>query len=105
MARPPLLSAEQITKALSDIPLWRLSDDTPPPKIVRELSAANFVAAVGIINAIAILAESADHHPDILLYGWNKVRVSLSTHDQGGLTELDIALAKKIDELLLDRFL
>jgi 4a-hydroxytetrahydrobiopterin dehydratase len=40
-----------------------------------------------------------DHHPDVLLYGWNKVRVILSTHDRGGITELDIALAKKIEQL------
>ncbi|MCS7170175.1 MAG: 4a-hydroxytetrahydrobiopterin dehydratase, partial [Candidatus Kapabacteria bacterium] len=39
------------------------------------------------------------HHPDLLLYGWNKLRVILSTHDRGGITELDITLAKKIEQL------
>jgi 4a-hydroxytetrahydrobiopterin dehydratase len=40
-----------------------------------------------------------DHHPDLFVYGWNKLRITLSTHDQGGLTILDIQLAKKIDAL------
>jgi 4a-hydroxytetrahydrobiopterin dehydratase len=52
-----------------------------------------------VVNAIALLAETMDHHPDLFVYGWNKLRITLSTHDQGGLTILDIQLAKKIDAL------
>jgi 4a-hydroxytetrahydrobiopterin dehydratase len=44
-----------------------------------------------------VLAEAANHHPDILLHGWNRVRLELSTHSQGGLTEADFALARQID--------
>jgi 4a-hydroxytetrahydrobiopterin dehydratase len=51
------------------------------------------------VSAVGVLAETADHHPDILIHGWNKVKITLSTHDQGGLTELDFALAAKIDAL------
>jgi 4a-hydroxytetrahydrobiopterin dehydratase len=95
MARPDLLSPEFISEALANLPLWQKEDKS----IVRHISAANFVAAVGIINAIAILAEQLDHHPDVLLFGWNKLKITLSTHDQGGLTELDFKLAKKIEDL------
>lgn len=78
--------------------MWRQPEDNRK-SIVREIGAANFVAAVGIINSIALLAEKLDHHPDILLYGWNKLRITLSTHDVGGLTELDFTLAAQIDGL------
>ena len=102
MPRPELLNEDDIAYRLNKLPDWHLMDSTVPPKrIVREISAPNFVSAVGIINAVAVLAEVADHHPDILLYGWNKLRITLSTHDRGGLTELDFALAHKIEELQL----
>ncbi len=92
MARPQLLDEKEIQRKLEQFPDWKRKDKT----IVREISAANFAAAIGIVNAIAILAESSDHHPDILIYGWNKIRISLSTHDQGGLTDNDFDLAKKL---------
>ncbi|MBI2794670.1 MAG: 4a-hydroxytetrahydrobiopterin dehydratase [Ignavibacteria bacterium] len=95
MARPTLMSEEELGEHLKDIPLWRRDGAT----IVREVPCSDFAAAIGLVNAIALLAEKADHHPDILVYGWNKVRITLSTHDQGGLTILDIRLAKSIDAL------
>ena len=49
---------------------------------------------------MAELAEQANHHPDILVHGWNRVRLELSTHSQGGLTEADFAIAGRIDGLL-----
>ncbi len=98
--RPPLLDRAMIEHLLGQHPLWRLEQDPPPPaKIVREIVAPNFLAAVGLINAIALAAEKLDHHPDILLYGWNKLRISTTTHDQGGLTELDFKLAGEIDAI------
>jgi 4a-hydroxytetrahydrobiopterin dehydratase len=98
MARPSLLDADTIAEHLSDAPLWSMHGST----IQREFPTSNFAAAIGLVNAIAILAEQADHHPDILVYGWNKVRVTLSTHDQGGLTILDFRLAKAIDALSIN---
>lgn len=89
------MSEEELGEHLKDIPLWRRDGAT----IVREIPCSDFAAAIGLVNAIALLAEKADHHPDILVYGWNKVRITLSTHDQGGLTILDIRLAKNIDSL------
>ncbi len=65
--------------------------------IVREWKLADFAAALAFVNRVAALAEAANHHPDILLHGWNRVRLELSTHSQGGLTEADFALARQID--------
>lgn len=80
------------------LPFWRLEERT----IVRTFPGGTFVSVVGILNSIAILAEKADHHPDLRIYGWNKLDVTLSTHDQGGLTELDFNLAREIDALRFD---
>ncbi len=51
------------------------------------------------VSKVAALAEEANHHPDILVHGWNKVRLTLSTHSEGGLTDADHALARRIDEV------
>ena len=74
---------------------WRRSGRA----IDREWAFDDFAAAVSFVNRVAEVAEAANHHPDILVHGWNKVRLELSTHSQGGLTEADFALAAKIDEL------
>jgi 4a-hydroxytetrahydrobiopterin dehydratase len=95
MPRPTLASEEYIQSELGDLPFWTRQERS----IVREYAAPNFASVVGLVNAIAVLAEAMDHHPDLLIYGWNKLRVTLSTHDRGGLTELDFRLAKKIEEL------
>ncbi len=95
MPRQTLCDEQEIELFLSNLPLWERDDKL----INRELVFSNFVAAVGAINSIAVLAEVADHHPDVLIYGYNKLRISLSTHDKGGLTKADFELAKKIDDL------
>ena len=64
-----------------------------PAAIVREWKFDDFAAAIAFVDRVAELAEGANHHPDILLHGWNKVRLTLSTHSEGGLTEADFALA------------
>ncbi|MGB9771729.1 MAG: 4a-hydroxytetrahydrobiopterin dehydratase [Candidatus Kapaibacteriota bacterium] len=95
MSRPPLLNEDEIQEKLRELKFWTRKDNS----LVREIVADDFVSAIGIVNSIAIIAECLDHHPDILIYGWNKVRITTSTHDRGGLTELDFLLAKKIEEL------
>lgn len=95
MARPSILSESDIKFNLEDLDLWEFNENT----ISREIVASNFAMAVGIVNSIAIIAESLDHHPDILIYGWNKIRITTTTHDQGGLTNLDFELARKIEKL------
>ncbi len=95
MGRPPLLNEDEIHNELKLLPLWTRVDNV----IVREIVADDFVSAMGIAMAIGIIAESMDHHPDILIYGWNKLRVTTTTHDRGGLTALDFQLARKIENL------
>lgn len=70
--------------------------------IVCEVKAQDFAAAVALVNAIAAAAEAANHHPDILIHGWNRVRLALSTHSAGGLTDADFELARKLDGVLAD---
>jgi len=89
-----LLNDAQIEQHLQGS-AWRREDD----EIVRELKLADFAAAIALIDAVAELAEAANHHPDILVHGWNRVRLTLSTHSEGGLTDADFALAAQIDAL------
>jgi 4a-hydroxytetrahydrobiopterin dehydratase len=71
----------------------RLEDDV----IVRDLQFADFKEAIAFVNRIADIAEEANHHPDLLAHGWNKVRVTLSTHSERGITQNDRDLAGRID--------
>jgi 4a-hydroxytetrahydrobiopterin dehydratase len=75
---------------------WRREGET----IVRELQLRDFQEAIALVNRVAEAAERANHHPDILVHGWNKLRLQLSTHSQGGVTEADLALAAELDRLL-----
>lgn len=68
--------------------------------IVRDWKLPDFAAAIAFVNRVAELAERANHHPDILLHGWNGVRITLSTHSEGGVTDADLALAEAIDRLV-----
>jgi 4a-hydroxytetrahydrobiopterin dehydratase len=74
---------------------WQREGDT----IVRELKVDDFMSAVALVNRAAEVAEAANHHPDITIHGYNKVRFTLSTHSAGGLTEADFGLAQAIDQL------
>ena len=82
---------------MNEIPDWFLSDDAK--SIYREYIVKDFVAAVDFINAIAPVAEAENHHPDIHLTGYRKVRIDLNTHALGGVTENDLILAAKISAL------
>ena len=67
--------------------------------IVRDWEFPDFASACAFANAVADLAEVANHHPDLLAHGWNRVRVTISSHSAGGITDSDFALADAIDEL------
>lgn len=90
------LDATEIKLALANTPDWKKNGDV----ISRMFSFKDFPAAIKFVNAVAEVAEAAWHHPDIDVR-WNKVTLALTTHDAGGLTEKDFALAKKFDELSL----
>ena len=88
------LTAAQIKTALAALTDWQKRDKN----ITRTFVFKDFPAAIKFVNAVAKLAEKAWHHPDIDIR-WNKVTVTLTTHDAGGLTEKDFALAQKFDQL------
>jgi 4a-hydroxytetrahydrobiopterin dehydratase len=67
--------------------------------LVREWTLEDFPGAVRFVNAVAGLAESQGHHPDIELHSYNAVRLRLCTHSAGGITENDLELAERVDEL------
>ena len=67
--------------------------------IVRDLQFDDFAAAMAHVNRVAEAAEAVNHHPDILVHGWNKVRLTLSTHSAGGVTQADLDMARRLDDL------
>ncbi len=91
----PRLSEDQIALELSRHAEWSQTSDA----IQRTFAFKNFVEAMSLVNGVAALAEAANHHPDILIR-YNKVTLTLSTHDSGGITAKDFALASKIDGLV-----
>lgn len=68
-------------------------------ELVRDFEFKDFKEAMAFVGKVADLAEAANHHPDILVHGWNKVRLSLSTHSEGRITDNDHQLAARIDEV------
>jgi 4a-hydroxytetrahydrobiopterin dehydratase len=85
-------SDAEIAEALAGLPGWERVGD----EIVKQFELPSFPAAIAFVVRVGFLAEKADHHPDIDLR-WRKVRLALTTHDAGGLTELDFALAREIE--------
>jgi 4a-hydroxytetrahydrobiopterin dehydratase len=79
--------------------LRRIAWEREGDEIVREWRFDNFVEAIAFVNNVAEVAEEANHHPDILVHGWNKVRLALTNHAAGGLTDADFAVAARFDEL------
>ena len=68
---------------------------------MRDYQFKDFAQAVAFVNTVAEAAEEANHHPDILIHGWNNVRLTLTTHSEGKLTDNDRAMAERIDGLPL----
>ena len=91
------LTPTQIEMASKDAPDWKINSSG---QIEKTFSVTGFPQSLLFVNAVGLLAESKNHHPDILIQ-WNKVRLSLSTHDAGGLTSKDFELAKMINQLPL----
>jgi len=94
-----LLSDEEVERELAALDGWRLAVGDARRSIEREWTFEDFAAALRFVEEVGAAAEAVNHHPDILLHGWNKVRLTLSTHSQGGLTEADFRLAARIDAL------
>jgi 4a-hydroxytetrahydrobiopterin dehydratase len=88
------LTPALIKTSLGSVPDWKRKGAA----ITRTYQFKDFPAAIRFVNALAKLAEKAGHHPDIDIR-WNKVTLTLTTHDEGGLTQKDFDLAKHFDRL------
>lgn len=95
MARPPKLSEAQIQDRLPSLPGWEIREG----KLHKTFQFADFNAAWGFMTRVALIAEKMDHHPEWFNV-YRTVQVDLNTHDVGGITELDLELARKMDALL-----
>ena len=94
MAQP--LSADDRKEAMAALPGWQVVDDRDA--ITRTIKFKDFNEAWGFMNRVALVAEQMNHHPEWFNV-YNRVDITLSTHDAGGLTELDVKLAGTIDRL------
>ncbi|WP_158888684.1 4a-hydroxytetrahydrobiopterin dehydratase [Amycolatopsis anabasis] len=90
-----LLSDQAISEALEQLPEWRRDGNA----LARTAELADFPQAILVVNRVAEVAESANHHPDIDIR-WRTLTFRLSTHSDGGITENDVSLARRIDEVI-----
>ena len=88
------LSEEEVQRALEALPGWELDDG----KLHRSFEFSDFVGAFSFMSAVALRAERANHHPEWFNV-YNRVRVWLTTHDAGGISELDVSLARAMNTL------
>ncbi len=88
------LSDTEVRKALASLPGWKLNGK----QIERVFEFPDFVAAMKFVNRIADAAEAAQHHPDITI-NYNKVKLALISHDSGGVTQRDVKMAGRIDQV------
>ena len=90
-----LYTSDEIKNGLADLPGWEVRDGL----LTKTFTVKSFAHAVLFIGAIGQLAEAVNHHPDLSLFSYNKLTVSLSTHSAGGLTAKDFDLAGQIEKL------
>ena len=88
------LNLDQINSNLKNLNDWNYENDS----ITKQFQFKDFIEALAFVNTVGLEAEKMDHHPDILMFAWNKVKISISTHSAGGVKEKDFALAQKIEE-------
>ena len=88
------LDEKEVERRLGELPEWSRSGEA----ITRDFGCGDFAGSVEFVNRLTPVAEEMNHHPDLSI-SWNKVKVSLSTHSEGGITENDFTLAAKIDSL------
>ncbi len=93
------LSDKEIQEKLAHLKYWVLNSQG---QIEKKYEFKDFKESIFFVNAVAFLAEKLNHHPDILVL-WNKVILSVNTHDAGGITHLDFTLAESLDETLVKK--
>ena len=88
------LPDHEVDSALKELPTWTRDQKM----IVRRFEFADFADAMVFVNKVAEAAEEANHHPNIYI-SWNKVRMELTSHDSGGITQRDLRMARRIDSI------
>jgi 4a-hydroxytetrahydrobiopterin dehydratase len=91
----PLLDPEALERALRDLPEWEHLNGV----LVRTVRRRDWRDALALVNAVADEAERRDHHPDIEIARYRNLTFRLTSHDSGGVTQRDVNLARRIDEL------
>lgn len=89
----PVLTHEKIDARLTDLEGWNYADN----HIGKLYEFPNFSEALKFVNKVGEAAENLNHHPDIFMHSWNKVKISVTTHSEGGVTEKDFVLAHLIE--------
>ncbi len=92
------LTGDELKKYFAMLNNWQVATDQK--SIYQEFKFADFTAALAFVNQVGALAEAEGHHPDLEIFGYNKVKIKLSTHAIGGLSENDFIMAAKINELI-----
>lgn len=95
---PRSLSSDESAALAVDLPNWSLEQG----QLRRDLRFADFSEAFGFMTRVALAAEALGHHPEWSNV-WNRVTIALTTHDIGGLSDLDVELARRIDAIVGDR--
>ena len=90
-----VLSPDKINSKLDELDGWNFKDE----QICKEYELSNFKDALDFVNKVGEAAEVLNHHPDIFIHSWNKVKITISTHSEGGVTEKDFILAHRIEKL------
>ena len=90
-----LLTNDELTKNLSNLSGWNQEGK----EISKKFELKDFAEALAFVNKVGAEAEKMDHHPDIFIHSWNKVKITISTHNEGGITKKDFQLADKIQAL------
>lgn len=89
------LSAKEIEKELKSLEGW----ETVENKLKKRFAFADFAESLNFVNKVSEIAEEFDHHPDIS-FGWGYAEINLTTHDRGGITEFDFAVASEIEKIV-----
>lgn len=94
----PALTTSETAPLLEEVPNWHMIEDK---KLEKTLVFKNFKEALAFLNKVGEIAEKENHHPDLCIFEYKKIKISLSTHAINGLSENDFIVAAKIDEILL----
>lgn len=90
-----MLTYDEILNGLKNLPGWTFQENY----IGKTFTFKNFLEGIEFVNKIAEKAESLNHHPDILIFSYNKVKIKIFTHSAGGVTEKDLQLANQIENI------